>query len=152
MLYEVITALLIAGILIYFPHTGDMKAKLGAAEAKYGVAAQRTTKFKTVAWHQLNDAKKKVKANSIPVGKWLKSFSGKPHGCVITSYSIHYTKLYERVHLSIGTISGTIFRLEEKGLIESARSLADRRKALLSLTAEGRIRFADDLQISPTDA
>ena len=72
-------ALLIAGMLIYFPQTGDMKAKLEAAHAKYGVAAQRTTKFKTIAWHQLNDAKKKVKANSIATGKWLKSFSGKTH-------------------------------------------------------------------------
>ena len=72
-------ALLIAGVLLYFPHTGDMKTKLEAAHAKYGTAAQRTTKFKTVAWHQLNDAKKKVKANSISAGKWLKSFSGKTH-------------------------------------------------------------------------
>ncbi len=73
-------ALLIAGMLIYFPHAGDMKAKLDEAHAKYAEAAQKTTKFKTIAWYQLNDAKKKVKANSIAAGKWLKSFSGKPHG------------------------------------------------------------------------
>ncbi len=73
-------ALLIAGMILYFPHAGEMKAKLDAAHAKYGTAAQRTAKFKTIAWHQLNDAKKKVKANSIPAGKWLKSFSGKTHG------------------------------------------------------------------------
>jgi uncharacterized membrane protein YadS len=73
-------ALLIAGMLIYFPHTGEMKAKLDKAQAEYAQAAQRTTKFKTIAWYQLNDAKKKVKANSIQAGKWLKSFSGKTHG------------------------------------------------------------------------
>ncbi len=73
-------ALLLAGVLLYFPHASDMKAKLDADQAKYGAAAQRTTKFKTIAWHQLSDAQKKVKVDSIPAGKWLKSFSGKPHG------------------------------------------------------------------------
>lgn len=35
-------ALLILGMLIYFPQAGDMKTKLQAAEAKYADAAQRT--------------------------------------------------------------------------------------------------------------
>lgn len=55
-----------------------MKTKLVKAEATYGVDAQRTSEFKTIAWHQLSDAKKKVKANSIGIGKWMKKFSGKP--------------------------------------------------------------------------
>ena len=71
-------AILLAGILIYFPHAGDMKSKLQEAEVKYGEAAKRTDQFKTIAWHQLSDAKKKVKANGIETGKWLKKFSGKP--------------------------------------------------------------------------
>ncbi len=71
-------ALLIAGMLIYFPQSGVMKGKLEEAQAKYGEAAKRTDKFKTIAWFQLYDAKKKVKALDIPAGKWLKSFSGKP--------------------------------------------------------------------------
>ena len=71
-------ALLIAGALIYFPHAGDMKAKLEKAEGKYLAEAQKTDKFKTVGWFQLYDARRKVKANSIPAGKWLKKFSSKP--------------------------------------------------------------------------
>ncbi len=70
--------ILIAGMIVYFPHAGDMRAKLEEAQAKYGQAAQRTDKFKTIAWYQLYDARKNVKANSIPAGKWMKKFSSKP--------------------------------------------------------------------------
>ena len=71
-------AILLAGIIIYFPHAGKMQSKLQEAEAKYGEQAKRTDQFKTIAWHQLSDANKKVKATGIPAGKWLKKFSGKP--------------------------------------------------------------------------
>ena len=71
--------ILIAGTLIYFPHAGDLKSKLEEAEAKYGEQANRTTAFKTIAWYQLADAKKKVKALSIPAGTWLKTATSKPH-------------------------------------------------------------------------
>ncbi len=70
--------ILCLGIVFYFPHVGDMKAKIVKAEATYGVDAQRTTVLKTIAWYQLSDAKKKVKANSVGIGKWMKKFSGKP--------------------------------------------------------------------------
>ena len=70
--------ILFAGVVIYFPHAGDMKAKLEEAEAKYGDQATRTTEFKTIAWHQLSDAKKKVKATSVEEGKWLKAATSKP--------------------------------------------------------------------------
>lgn len=72
--------ILIAGMVIYFPQTGTMKTKLMDIDAKYAQAAQRTEKFKTIAWYQLYDAKKGVKANSIPAGKWLSTFSKKTHG------------------------------------------------------------------------
>jgi uncharacterized membrane protein YadS len=71
-------AILLAGIFIYFPHSGDMKAKLDEEQAKYSEQANRTDAFKTVAWYQLYDAKKKVKALNIPTGKWLKKFTSKP--------------------------------------------------------------------------
>ena len=70
--------ILLAGVIIYFPHAGTMKTKLQKAESKYGQQAVRTNQFKTIAWYQLSDAKKKVKAKNIPAGKWLKTFSGKP--------------------------------------------------------------------------
>ena len=70
--------ILLAGVVIYFPHSGDMKSKLVEAEAKYGALAERTTQFKTIAWYQLSDAKKKVKALATPAGKWLKTATSKP--------------------------------------------------------------------------
>ncbi len=71
--------ILFAGVFIYFPHSGEMKAKIEAANAKYGVAAERTDAFKTIAWYKLSDAKKKAKAKDIAAGKWLKKFTSKPH-------------------------------------------------------------------------
>ena len=71
--------ILLAGIIVYFPHATNMKAKIQAAEAKYAEQAKRTDQFKTIAWYQLSDAKKKVKATGIPAGKWLKKFTSKPH-------------------------------------------------------------------------
>jgi uncharacterized membrane protein YadS len=71
--------ILVAGMIIYFPSAGDMKSKLQAAEAKYSVQAERTDKFKTIAWYKRYDTKKKVKALGSPTGKWLKKFTSKPH-------------------------------------------------------------------------
>jgi len=70
--------ILIAGMVVYFPTSGAMKEQLEKADAKYGEAAARTEAFKTIAWYQLSDAKKKPKAKSSDAGKWLKSFSSKP--------------------------------------------------------------------------
>ena len=70
--------LLVAGMFIYFPHAGDMNAKLQKIEAEHMQQANRTEAFKTIAWYKMYDAKKKVKVNSVPAGKWLKKFSSKP--------------------------------------------------------------------------
>ena len=70
--------ILLMGVFIYFPHAGDMKAKLTEIEGKYLADAEKTDKFKTIAWYQLNDAKKGVKAKDIDAGKWLSNFSKKP--------------------------------------------------------------------------
>jgi len=71
--------LLIAAMVIYFPHSGEMKEIINKAEAKYGQDAQRTTAIKTIAWHKLSDAKKKAEARKISAGKWLASFTHKTH-------------------------------------------------------------------------
>ncbi len=70
---------LIAGMMIYFPHSGDMKDKILKAEAEYGEAAQRTNAIKTIAWYKLSDGKKKAEARKIGAGKWLANFTQKPH-------------------------------------------------------------------------
>ena len=72
--------ILLMGVFIYFPHAGDMNAKLTEIEGKYLADAQKTDKFKTIGWYQLNDARAGVKVNSVAAGKWLKKFSTKPHG------------------------------------------------------------------------
>jgi len=50
--------ILLAGVALYFPQAGTMKSKLMDIESKYSQAAQRTDKFKTIAWYQMYDAKK----------------------------------------------------------------------------------------------
>ncbi len=71
--------ILLAGMFIYFPHSGEMKAKIEKAEAKYGEAAGRTTAIKTIAWYKLSDGKKKAEARKIATGKWLAKFTHKTH-------------------------------------------------------------------------
>ncbi len=71
--------ILLAGMVVYFPHSGDMKAALEKADAKYHSQANRTTAFKTIAWYQLSDAKAKVKAQNISTGKWLSKMTAKTH-------------------------------------------------------------------------
>lgn len=71
--------ILIAGMFVYFPHSGDMKNIINKADAEYGAAAERTTAIKTIAWYQLADGKAKAQARKISTGKWLKNFSHKPH-------------------------------------------------------------------------
>ncbi|MDJ0621560.1 MAG: putative sulfate exporter family transporter [Desulfocapsaceae bacterium] len=71
--------ILLMGVIIYFPQAGKLEQELTAIEAKYAADAQKTDKFRTIGWHQLNDAKKKVKAKDIAVGKWLSNFAKKTH-------------------------------------------------------------------------
>jgi uncharacterized membrane protein YadS len=71
--------ILIAGMLVYFPHSGDMKDIIDQAQAKYGEAAQRTNAIKTIAWYKLSDGKKKAEARKVSAGKWLTSFTHKTH-------------------------------------------------------------------------
>lgn len=71
--------ILIASMLIYFPHSGEMAKIINDAEVTYGEAANRTTAIKTIAWYKLSDAQKKAEARKVPFGKWLASFTHKTH-------------------------------------------------------------------------
>ncbi|MDT8379301.1 MAG: putative sulfate exporter family transporter [Desulfotignum sp.] len=71
--------ILLMGAVIYFPQAGTLKQELTAIEAKYAPEAQKTDKFRTVGWYQLNDAKNSVKAKDNAIGKWLANYSKKPH-------------------------------------------------------------------------
>jgi uncharacterized membrane protein YadS len=71
--------ILLMGVVIYFPQADKLKQELTAIEEKYVAEAQKTDKFRTVGWYQLNDAKTSVKAKDHAIGKWLANYSKKPH-------------------------------------------------------------------------
>ena len=72
--------LLLVGVLIYFNNPpAEMNQKIAQANAILAAEASRAP-FKTIAWYQATDAKKKLKAVNAPIGKWIKSFTSKPHG------------------------------------------------------------------------
>jgi DNA-binding MarR family transcriptional regulator len=48
------------------------------------------------------------------------------------------SEISKQIHLSVATISGTVIRLEKKGLIDRKPCLDDRRKTLLYLTQRGQ--------------
>lgn len=71
--------LLLVGVIAYFPNTGALQSDVQQIEDKYAADAAKTTKFKTVAWYQMMDAKKKVRARNSDFGKFMKKLTSKPH-------------------------------------------------------------------------
>jgi uncharacterized membrane protein YadS len=72
--------LLLAGVLIYFNNPpADMDQKIAQANETLAAEAARAP-FKTIAWYNATDAKKKLQAVKSPAGKWIKSATSKPHG------------------------------------------------------------------------
>ncbi|OSM07241.1 MarR family winged helix-turn-helix transcriptional regulator [Magnetofaba australis] len=57
---------------------------------------------------------------------------------ILNCEKITGAQLGKRVHLSKGTISGIVARLESKGLVERRRSQTDRRRFWLSATPQAR--------------
>ncbi|MDY0360671.1 MAG: putative sulfate exporter family transporter [Desulforegulaceae bacterium] len=74
--------ILIAGAVIYFPQTGELKQKLSQIEAKFKPDVEKTKEFKTIAWYQLNEEKAKIKAKDSSIGKWLSKVTSYPKGWV----------------------------------------------------------------------
>ena len=58
--------------------------------------------------------------------------------CLARQDGITLSRLAEEVSLGASTVTGIVDRLEAKGLVHRERSVQDRRKTLLSITAEGR--------------
>jgi uncharacterized membrane protein YadS len=72
--------MLIFGIIIYFNNApADMNQKIAKANETLAAESSRAP-FKTVAWYQAVDAKKKLKATGSPIGKKIKAFTSKPKG------------------------------------------------------------------------
>ena len=71
-------ALLIIGMIIYFPMGDDaVKAKIDKANATLTAESERAP-FKTVQWYKALDDKKKLKGTNSTIGKALKKFTSKP--------------------------------------------------------------------------
>jgi uncharacterized membrane protein YadS len=72
--------LLVMGVLLFLPNAPkDMHAKLDAANAVMR-AEQERAPFRTVAWHDANDAKGKLKARDEQPGKAIGAYLAKPQG------------------------------------------------------------------------
>ena len=72
-------ALLLLSMLLFFPAGPEgMSKKIDSANSVLKAESEKAP-FKTVAWYKAGDAKKKLKASSSALGKWLKKFTGKPH-------------------------------------------------------------------------
>lgn len=73
-------AILIVGMLFFFPRPPEgMKENIAAANATLKAEAARAP-FKTIAWYKAGDAKSKLKATGEPIGEKIKTFTAKPHG------------------------------------------------------------------------
>jgi len=71
--------ILVFGIVVFFSNPPkDMDAKITAANATMAAEEARAP-FKTIAWHDAAAAKKKLKGNSVAIGKFLSTFTAKPH-------------------------------------------------------------------------
>ena len=71
---------LIFGMFVYFNNApADMDQKI-AKENAIMEQESTTAPFKTIAWYNAVSAKNKLKANDSGFGKWLKTFTTKPHG------------------------------------------------------------------------
>ena len=73
-------ALLILGLIIYLPRAPEgMHEKIAQANATLAAESARAP-FKTTAWYQAVEAKKKLKATDSSIGKSIKTFTSQPHG------------------------------------------------------------------------
>ncbi|OGW45846.1 MAG: hypothetical protein A2078_10730 [Nitrospirae bacterium GWC2_57_9] len=74
------TLILVIGLFIYLPNPPrDMEQKLGEANAVMKAEAERAP-FKTIAWHEANDAKGKLKASDEKSAKAISAYLAKPKG------------------------------------------------------------------------
>ncbi len=82
--------ILIVGVFIYFPK-GDQATidQIEKANATLRIESSRAP-FKTIAWYNSVDAKKKLKATSSSIGKFIKQFTAKPHGWSVNPLDAFY--------------------------------------------------------------
>ncbi len=73
-------AIITIAIFVFLPHPPEkMQQTINAANASM-IAEAEAAPFRTIAWHQANDAKKKLKATQGDLPAAIKKLTGKPHG------------------------------------------------------------------------
>jgi len=73
-------AIIAAGLLVFLPNPPEgMKETIEQANAIMAEEAEAAP-FRTVAWHEANDAKGKLKATGSDLAKTIAAYTGKPHG------------------------------------------------------------------------
>jgi uncharacterized membrane protein YadS len=71
---------LVVGLIVFLPSRPEgMQEKLDKANAVMKAEAERAP-FKTIAWHEANDVKGKIKATDVKSTKTLTHYLAKPHG------------------------------------------------------------------------
>ncbi|WP_300675193.1 putative sulfate exporter family transporter [Desulfoluna sp.] len=71
---------LMVGMILFFPKaTDEVRQTISQANANLEMASARAP-FKTLAWYQALDTKKKLKASASPEGKWIKKVTSAPKG------------------------------------------------------------------------
>jgi len=73
-------AIIAAGLLVFLPRPPDgMNQTIEQSNATMAKEAEAAP-FRTVAWHEANDAKGNLKATGSDVAKTIAAYTGKPHG------------------------------------------------------------------------
>jgi DNA-binding MarR family transcriptional regulator len=101
-----------------------------------GLTLGRTSDFMRSLWrfnHALERASRRMESvRGVTIQqRMLIRFVGKYPGATASQLAAYF-------HLDPGTISASIARLEQKGLLERRRTSRDRRRVTLGLTAAGR--------------
>ena len=82
--------LLIIGLLIFIPRPpADMHERINTANATLQAEAEKAL-FQTIAWHEANDAKKKISAKNEGYAKNLSAFLARPKGWVSNPVDAFY--------------------------------------------------------------
>jgi uncharacterized integral membrane protein (TIGR00698 family) len=72
-------AIIAIGLVIFFSRPPEGMAEIIAKSNATMEAEAKAAPFRTIAWHNANDAKKKLKATNDDLAKTIKKVTGKPH-------------------------------------------------------------------------
>ena len=125
-------ALLVLGMIIYFPLKPEgMEEKISTANTTLE-AESTSAPFKTLAWYEAVDVKKKLKASSSAEGKRIKEFTSKPH-----KWSLNPIDAFYKGEDSVDAANEKAKPNYDRARAEEAEALAAARTAESAARAEG---------------